>query len=41
MHTATSELRTVEMELRSAIEKRIYTIHGQQVMLDSDLAMTY
>ena len=31
----------MEKDLLSAIEKRIYTIRGQQVMLDSDLAMLY
>jgi hypothetical protein len=31
----------MEKELLPAIENRIYTIRGQQVMLDSDLAMIY
>jgi len=31
----------MEKDLLPAIEKRIYTIRGQQVMLDSDLAMLY
>ena len=31
----------MEKDLLPAIEKRIYTIRGQQVMLDSDLAMMY
>lgn len=31
----------MEKDLLPAIEKRIYTIRGLQVMLDSDLAMMY
>jgi hypothetical protein len=35
------QFRAMEKELHPAIENRIYTIRGQQVMLDSDLAIMY
>jgi hypothetical protein len=35
------QFRAMEKELLPAIENRIYTIRGQQVMLDSDLAIMY